>query len=755
MLKSFPEARPFSISCGVLLGWAAGCTLALATGNYLPATWLGDGGGKPVRFAPEFFWEIEVKRIAEEFKPVEKRIPSPEQKPVEGKANDNVIPSPDTVVFTASSDASDYQAALDSGKVSTADKKEALAIHRKARDIIANANEGTKDAALPVEVASEFADYHQGALGMKTGDAAVARVAWEKLLARPAAERKYRSTWATYMLAKLALDQKNYPQAIQLFQQTRELAKQGFADSLGLAADSYGWQARAELELGQAHQAAEHYLTQLALGDTSAVVSLKLLVPDRQAAVYQEVHDAAADATTKAAYQVDSTEKALALAAADPLLSRLVTAHVLALEPTDDSADKNQADSREARWLAALEKSRIKPVPDAENVGWISYSIGKYADAARWLKLSTGTTPMALWLKGKLALRDGKVDAAATSLSQALQGLKEPQELENSVTERDAGLPRDELAGELGLILLSKNDFVQALEVLLNSSYWADAGYVAERLLTTDELLDFTKKHFPLTSAPAKPKPPQSIDAEDTPSDNTSRFHSLVARRLVREDKYDLARPYFTEEMQKILDDYTAALKAAGNASSSKANRASAFFHAAWIARYDGMELMGTDGGPDGGTVAGDFALPNVAMARLTGKPHVDEDVQQVDAAEPLAFAIPVTPMEKKRLAATQLNPERRFHYRHVAAGLAWKAAELLPDNFEETADVLNTAGEWLRDRHEKASQRFMKAIIQRCPKTDIGKKVRKSGDFPDMMGPWSERELSLRDGKKPAKKAE
>jgi hypothetical protein len=92
--------------------------------------------------------------------------------------------------------------------------------------------------------------------------------------------RHYRTVWALFMLGKIALKSGD-PEAVTWFQKTREAAKLGFADSLGMAADSYGWEGRSEWKQNHPEKAAELFLTQFALGDTSAIVSLKALIPDR------------------------------------------------------------------------------------------------------------------------------------------------------------------------------------------------------------------------------------------------------------------------------------------------------------------------------------------------------------------------------------------------------------------------------------------------------------------------------------------
>jgi hypothetical protein len=102
---------------------------------------------------------------------------------------------------------------------------------------------------------SEFADYHRGAYAYRQGPTHYdeAKKAWLALLNRPANERHYRTLWATFMLGKLATKAGDQDGA-KWFQKTRELTKQGFADSLGMASDSYGWEGRAEWKQGHLRQ---------------------------------------------------------------------------------------------------------------------------------------------------------------------------------------------------------------------------------------------------------------------------------------------------------------------------------------------------------------------------------------------------------------------------------------------------------------------------------------------------------------------
>ncbi len=69
-------------------------------------------------------------------------------------------------------------------------------------------------------------------------------------------------------------------------------------------------------------------------------------------------------------------------------------------------------------------------------------------------------------------------------------------------------------------------------------------------------------------------------------------------------------------------------------------------------------------------------------------------------------------------------DPDRRFHYRWQAAALAWEAAQLMPNNTDETARVLCTAGTWLKDRDPEGADQFYKALVRRCRKTALGRQA-------------------------------
>ena len=216
--------------------------------------------------------------MARQFAPTERRVavPAPPQaaETPPTDASKTAMARSAGTRFTEQADTRDFDEAVRSGRIQPPDPVKARTAHEAARLIVSTAGEA-HTATLPDEFPSEFSDYHRGALAFRRGAAqfSEARSIWEALLGRPPEERHHRSTWAAFMLGKIALAEQN-PEAVHWFRLTRKLAAAGFADSLGLAADSYGWEARSELRQGHDEAAARLYLAQLALGDDSAIVSL-------------------------------------------------------------------------------------------------------------------------------------------------------------------------------------------------------------------------------------------------------------------------------------------------------------------------------------------------------------------------------------------------------------------------------------------------------------------------------------------------
>lgn len=113
---------------------------------------------------------------------------------------------------------------------------------------------------LSPKVPEEFRLYLSGAVKYHFNDFKSAIQEWQKILDFPEGERKYKSTWAAFMIGKSYLSFRDQAKAVPYFIKTRELAGKKFSDSLDLVSESYGWQALAEYEKKDYVSGIKHYL---------------------------------------------------------------------------------------------------------------------------------------------------------------------------------------------------------------------------------------------------------------------------------------------------------------------------------------------------------------------------------------------------------------------------------------------------------------------------------------------------------------
>jgi tetratricopeptide (TPR) repeat protein len=576
---------------------------------------------------------------------------------------------------------------------------------------------------VPAGLPGEFADYLEGALAWHNPAVVgkgMARGAWERLLDRPAPERRFKSTWAAFMLGK-ACQEKEPDKAIECFKQVRDLARHGFADSAGLAAASLGLEARIYLDQKRYDRAIEMYLEQLATGDTTAGPSLI---------------STASEVLTKG----PDVLRPLAL---NPHAQRVLTAFVISrrcqrwleIEAEDQSGKSRpglKGDIGRA-WLEAVEAAGVKDVESAAKLALAAYQNNDMPLAWRWLKRAP-SSPVAQWLQAKLLLHDGKAAQAAAVLASLTGAFPIEPPSTNQIASAQfkdllfieasgnnpPQIPAErQVLGELGVLRLARREYVQALDALLNAGFWMDAAYVAERVLTIDELKAYVDGYWP-------PVPPEQLAGEKekygvsevSPALLRDQIHYLLARRLMRSFRGDEAREYYPPEWTPQYLALVQALRTGWDEALPADQRAKALFQAAIITRTNGMELIGTEVEPDWRVHGGNYEEGVTVSARATN-----------EAAKVLIASAD----EISRAARHNTDPEKRFHYRYQAATLAWEAAKLMPDNSDETARVLWTAGGWLKYRDPQAADIFYKALVRRNRKTSIGEEADRIRWFPEL----------------------
>jgi hypothetical protein len=489
-------------------------------------------------------------------------------------------------------------------------------------------------------------------------------------------------------------------EAIAWFKKARELKADGCTDNLGLAAASLGWQARIELDRKNITAAIDLYLSQMATGDPTAQNSLRdvaaILLKENKPDVLLEM-------------------------ARHPAARRVITSALVAEGGHNYSQEQNFGAPRVLAWLNAIERAQIGKVEDADRLSWAAYQAGAFDLAQRWSERADPDSPITLWIQAKLSLRKGRTTEGVALLAKAARKFPADDNwnalmLNGADGDYEEGYkPARRVLGELGALQFARNQYTQALDCLLRADYWTDAAYVAERVLTVDELKTYVDSNWSEESIALKSKAGRYADWHNC---SPAALRQLLARRLTRLGRWREARTYFPKELQSTLDAYVQGIRQGHDSKRSADERAQGFWEAAKIGCKDGMELLGSELGPDDGKTGGAFDRGS-SQVTVSPSPSV------------AATLFSVTAGLRKRLEQNVVTPDKRFHYRYIAADHAWAAAELMPDNSDEKAAVLNTAGQWLASRDPQAADRFYKALVRRCGNTQLGREAARLKWFP------------------------
>nr|WP_288454706.1 hypothetical protein [uncultured Pseudomonas sp.] len=530
-----------------------------------------------------------------------------------------------------------------------------------------------------VELPAELRLYTAGAVAFTQGDHRQAAEYFQRVLALPAEQRKLRSTWAAYSLGRSlafmtgeasdTIDPELPQRATAAFEQTRKLAIEGFDDPLELAIASLGEQARLSLQAGAWSQAIALYASQAIHGSKTGSSSLR------------EV------GATLAAMDDQHLLPLLQQQAVRQLLSAMLLAGI-------------QHSSLPAeRLLKLIQQTGIQQLDDADRLAAIAYREGDYTTAQRFLERAADSG-LTWWLRAKMALRAGDSKAASQAYAEAAKRFPDDENWgwrRNGNWLNETLKPKCRIEGESAILALERGDYLQAFEQLYRSGdlYWEDAAAVAERVLTTDELKGYVDSHVTSTPEPADGEPWNYWDRPPA-----LRLRELLARRLMRDGRYDEARGYFTQAgQQQAAADYQQARQRTQSAWTD-IGRAEAYFEAASILRHQGMELLGYELGPDNYVYAGNYP-------ERYNSAQVTPDTGPVDTGGLLSVA------EAQRWNATAAEPYRRFHYRWIAADLASSAADLLPERSQAFASTLCAATDWMINVDPQRAQSYYRRYVE------------------------------------------
>ncbi len=570
--------------------------------------------------------------------------------------------------------------------------------------------------ALVGDLPAAHQHYIAGAAAFRAGDLVAAKAEFEAILALGDAGSS-RVVWAEFMLARTAfLAGEGDAAAASHFENARTLAAGGAADPLGLAVASLGAQAQLswrpianaeEVDIAQTlPRAVELYAQQAAYGSASGNASLLIV-----------------------ARWLNAHPEALQVGLNDALVRKLMTSYAFSrgFEAMDDAqtqAFSSGSDYKDPNLMAGMGSTKIASSlldailassPDGkldggDRLAAALYRAGKFDDAAKFA--ASSDLPLAAWVSAKLALRAGDQKQAAAQYAKVIKGYAADEHWVPGGYESQSLSAQCRAQGEAGTLALSQGDFAEAMLQFFNAGddYTNDMSYIAERVLSTDELIAFVDVH-------TKPQTLQKVEASEySPLSYEIPFNAetgvrakgyqqhtlraVLARRLLRESQYDRALPYFNNPLHlQSAKEYGAAMLRANSASGIQ--KAQALFEAASIARTAGIDILGTQLSPDFAVYGGGFGDYEPTPEELKESPAL--------YAKPTAL---ISPEENKRTQLSAPQPNKRFHYRYQAVALAEQASDLLPARSQAFAATLCKATSWIIFRDQPAGEKLYRRYL-------------------------------------------
>jgi hypothetical protein len=571
---------------------------------------------------------------------------------------------------------------------------------------------------VPEGLPVEFKLYLLGTIEYYRGEWCFAQEYWERLLELPYEERRYRSTWAAYMTGRTALEvDREY--ALRRLNETRQLHDMGFPDILGLAADTYRIEGRMYLDDKNYVDAIEKYIDYFASGNFSSWRSI-----------------------SRSIYGMfGSGINARRLAASKPVVRDVVTIWLSAeVLPEDCSRGVICQQDTLEDWLEAIEAVGVEDdIATAEYLAWALYDTGRFDLAERWLEHSSDSG-LALWLRAKFAIRAGNLERAADLLDEAaldfppfehwklsmryynMSDLDWDRYREDDYWYRPSMFPYRRLLAERGMLFLVLGRYEDSLDSLIHSAYLDDIAYLAEKVLTVDELKSYVDENWP------DPGPDVDLPTNgwqywrfmiDGDAERACIIRYYLAQRLARLGRSNEAIGYYPPTLRAAYQSYLDYIHEGNDTRLSNDVRADALWEAANIMRHQGLELVGAQLNPDFAISGGSYYNGHISGLR--------DDPSQY----PL-FPSSQDEIDRIQRSIGEIEPYKSLHYRYIACDIAWEACELMPDESEDTVYRLCIAGGWLKARDPEAADRFYKAMVNRGRSTWLGQEADQLRWFPD-----------------------
>ncbi len=416
-------------------------------------------------------------------------------------------------------------------------------------------------------------------------------------------------------------------------------------------------------------------------------------------------------------------------------------------------------------WLQALRAAKVDFGEDAVRLAALQYRLGQWDACAVTLKSAPAGDATAQLLAARLRIRSGDLAGAtqglrplaAKRLPAPARGTRPEDEfrgppyfsfhgIDYSDESADLGIPDytskafmtseydtytfdfsqpvgavSRARVELAILELHFGHYVPAMNLFYKEGMTEDGDYVAECVLTTDELKVAVDRSWKV-----KPGAPKLGGVHDYGMTTAEHVRALLGRRLFRDGRWQEAGPYLPEEYRKTLQLFIAQMRIAQDPKQSPRARADAYWRAALNISSEGENYLFCEVGLEWTSALDIHWYDPRGLPVQRVRPIVDE---------PENLLAPPTEDEVKRVeawAAKHLVPAGRAYRdaNYEAHRLCLEAVKLLPDDDLAGAQILQFAGSLLKYRDPPAAQPAYRELATRFRGTPLGAEARRKHWF-------------------------
>lgn len=374
-------------------------------------------------------------------------------------------------------------------------------------------------------------------------------------------------------------------------------------------------------------------------------------------------------------------------------------------------------------WISALKAVPDKAGKDSARIALLLYNTGEYDQCARVLEQCRPDDTTAALLRSRLALRQGKKSEAAKALQLAVEKLPPvsatpawgsnwyfPPGENGALMYVDRSQVRSlggKARAELAVLRHSEGSYAEALRLYLLSGQEWSATYIAECVMSVEELKVVVDRELMGRRLMEKPW--------GEPYDINATIRNLLGRRLCRAGRWSEALPYLGEKAGGKAMQHIRFMSIAADTSLPNRVRADAYWKSARIMFDEGNLLLYCPFGESYSSGSG-WSMGEWPLCRI--QPTEENPLQRIAAPSE-----DETRRVRQWWDANLAKPNRAHRLaKYEGLRLTILAASLLPDNDPAGGTIVHYAGQTLMYLDSPAANAAYKLLATRFEETPEGK---------------------------------